>query len=163
MPVQLLRHFWLLALVVMLVNLALWRARLASAGHVARDEAREFIRGAAIAFAVLALAAEVIVIMAGWPNPFCMYTDPPSAPGVLPMWGLGMFSWALLLWWVWRGRGADMLARVGPALMRPRVRPGTYTARQVRIFVTAAVVLTAVGTGIMLSVGPPMPECRELF
>ena len=55
-----LRHFWLLFLIVMLINVAIWRTRLAalvSARRASEEEVDGFIRGLAIAIIGYALVS----------------------------------------------------------------------------------------------------------
>jgi hypothetical protein len=160
-----LRHFWLLFLVVMLINVAIWRTRLAalvSAGRASEDEVDGFIRGLVIAVVGFALASEAIVLAAGWPNPLCIYSEPLTSPGVVASFGVTLVLWAALMWWVWRGQGADLLARLGPALMRPPMRPAAYTPRQVRLAVSIVMAFAVIALVIGLQMQPPMPSCREL-
>lgn len=156
------RHFWLLFLAVMLVNVAIWRRRLdaaVAAGQATREDVSGFLRGAAVALAVYSLAAEAIVLAAGWPNALCFYGEPWSAPGALAMWALTLLAWALLLAWVWLGAGAERLARLGPVLTARPQSGRTYSARQVRLYVTGLIALVAVGLAVTLPVMPPMPRC----
>lgn len=156
------RHFWLLVLVMMLANIALWRRRLVAlvaAGRVSRDEVARFLRGAVIITVVVPLVAEAVALAAGWPNALCFYSEPWTAPAALVMWGLTAATSALVLWWVWRGRGAEALARLGPALGGRTARERSYTPRQVRLVVTGVVVLSAVGTIVNRAVSPTMPRC----
>ena len=102
------------------------------------------------------------MLAAGWPNPLCVYTEPMTSPGVVGSLLATIILWALLLWWVWRGPGADLLARLGPALMRPPMRPTAYTQRQVRVVVTLLLACAALALVIGLRMQPPMPSCREL-
>lgn len=160
-----LRHFWLLFLVVMLINVAIWRARLTalvSAGRASEEEVDRFIRGLAIAVIGYALVSEAIMLVAGWPNPLCVYTEPMTSPGVVASYLSTVVVWALLLWWVWRGPGAELLSRLGPGLMRPPARPTAYTPRQVRVVVTVLLAIAALAFVIGLQMQPPMPSCREL-
>lgn len=159
----LLRHFWLLVLVVMFVNVAIWRRRLeefVAAGRASRDEAARFLRGVVIAAVVITLVGEAVSLAAGWPNVLCVYGEPWTAPAALVMWGITAATWVLALWWVWRGRGAEMLARLAPALGGRAVRERTYTPRQVRLVVTGVVALSAVGTIVNRAVSPTtVPRC----
>lgn len=160
--IPILRHFWLVVLGVMLVNLVIWRQRLnavVSAGQATREDARGFLRGVAIAIVVFTLAGEGIVLAAGWPNPLCVYSEPWSSPGALATWALTALAWGGLLGWVWLGSGAERLARLGPVLVAKPVPGRTYSARQVRLYVTGLIAIIAIGLGINLSVMPRLPRC----
>ena len=149
----------------MLLNVAILRPRLLSlvaTGRVTRAEVDQFIRGAVISLVVFALLAEAIVLAAGWPNPLCVYTEPRTSPGVVASWGLTVIAWALLFWWVWRGRGADLLARLGPALMRGQVRATAYTPRQVRLATAALIAIMAVSLAMNLLMQRPDLSCHGL-
>lgn len=149
----------------MLLNIAILRPRLlamAAGGRATRAEVDRFIRGAVIALVAFALLGEAIVLAAGWPNPLCVYTEPSTSPGVVASWGLTFAAWALLLWWVWRDRGADLLARLGPALMQGQVRATAYTPRQVRFALTTLMVIMAVGLAIMLPMQLPVLSCHDV-
>ena len=157
-----LRHFWLAVLAVMLVNLVIWRQRLkavVATGQATREEARGFLRGVAIVVAVFSLAGEGIVLAAGWPNPLCFYSEPWSAPGALAMWALTALAWGGLLGWVWLGGGAERLARLGAVLVAKPLPGRTYSARQVRLYVTGMIAVIAIGLAINFTVMPRLPRC----
>jgi hypothetical protein len=66
---------------------------------------------------------------------------------------------AALLWWVWRGDGAEVLARNGPAYTRGSAMRTTYTPQKVRLWVTVLVVVSTVGGVAQLTFLPPrVPE-----
>jgi len=157
----LLRYFWFIALGVMLVNVALMRPRmkrLVELGRVTQDEADEFMRGAALAFGTPCLALGVIGLWARWHSPMCAgvlsFRDPPSTATALVISAI----WALLLWWVWIGSGAELLGRVGPALMNPNWER-TYSPTLVRWAVTIVVLVAAVGGAVTYRTMPPDLGC----
>jgi hypothetical protein len=162
MPDLLFQHFWLLLLGMMLVNVAVWRSRLArlvTLGQVSQTEVSRFLRGAVVAVTGYSLAAETIVLVAGWPDdPLCVYSRPWSSPGLLAMLGLTWSCYVLLLWWVWAGGGADTLARLGPALRR-RLRTEPYSPTAVRLFITGFLLVVTVGTVVTLTLMAPIPGC----
>ena len=158
----LLRYFWFIALGVMLVNVALMRPRmkrLVEFGRVTQDEADEFMRGAALAFGTPCMALGVIGLWARWPSPMCAgvlsFRDPPSTATALVI----LAIWALLLWWVWIGSGAELLGRVGPALMNPPNWERTYSPTLVRWAVTIIVLVAAVGGAVSYRTMPPDVGC----
>ncbi|MFL5541452.1 MAG: hypothetical protein ACJ8J0_20870 [Longimicrobiaceae bacterium] len=155
------QHFWLLFLVLMLVNVAIWRSRLArlvTAGRASQAEVSRFLRGAVVAFTGYSLAAEAIVLGAGWPSALCVYSGSWSSPGTLAMLVLTGSCYLLLLWWVWAGGGADTLARLGPALGR-RMREEPYSPAAVRVFVTALLAVVCAGAVINRTAVAPVPGC----
>lgn len=155
------QHLWLLCLGVMLLNVAIWHVRLArlvSAGRASREEVSRFLRGVLVALTGYSLAAEAIVLGAGWPSALCFYSGAWSSPGTLAMLVLTGGCYVLLLWWVWAGEGADILARLGPALGR-RVRDEPYSPTAVRVFITAMLAVVCVGIVINRSMTGPVPGC----
>jgi len=67
-------------------------------------------------------------------------------------------SWVSLLFWIWRGRGAEFLARVGPALTSHPSSDRTYSPGLVRAFITMLVVISAVGAGVAWRSMPVSPD-----
>lgn len=149
MPAPVFRYFWLLFIAVMLVNATIWRRRLReleAVGGVTRAEADQFLRGALIAIVSFALASELIILLSGLPDPSCMLSAPLSSPPTLAYAALTVAAWALLLRWVWIGRGAETLSRLGPALFtRGEITKREYSAAVVRAAVTGLVALSLVG------------------
>jgi hypothetical protein len=75
------------------------------------------------------------------------------------MWALTALAWGGLLGWVWLGGGAERLARLGSVLVA-KPQPGrTYSARQVRLYVTGMIAVIAIGLAINLRVMPQLPRC----
>ena len=142
------RFFWFIVAAVMLINVAIWRQRLSqlvARGVLSPDESARLVRGAALWLATPCLVLGAIAFAAGWSDPFCAgmlsFADAPRAATSV----IVLAVWAALLWWVWVGRGADLLARIGPALSnRPRY-DHTYTTAQVRAYVTTTVLIAGVG------------------
>jgi len=156
------RYFWFIALGVMLLNVAMMRPRmnrLVELGRVTQDEAAEFIRGTAFAFGIPCVALGLIGLWAQWPSPMCAgvlsFRDPPSTATALVI----LAIWALLLRWVWIGSGAELLGRVGPALMNPPNWERTYSPTLVRWAVTIIVFLAAVGGAVAYRTMPPDLGC----
>lgn len=163
MPPSIFRYFWLLFIAVMLVNAAIWRRRLRqleALGGISRAEADRFLRGAVIAIVTFALASELILALTGWPDLQCLVSGPLTTTPALATAAISVAAYALLLWWVWVGQGAQTLARVGPAVFtRGQVTRRQYSTSIVRAVVTGIVVLSFVG-GIVGRLGPiAQPPC----
>ena len=153
------RYFWLLFAGFSLVNVFIWRRRLtplAERGVVSRDEVAGFLRGATIWLVGGSLVAGSISLWAGWPSPFCAgmlsFADLPSTLMAV----LLIMSWVALLWWVWKGNGADFLSRALPELDRkpPRFRP---TPGMIRFVVTVTTAISAIATPIAWRMIPADP------
>ena len=156
--VWLFRYFWFIAAAAMLRNVPIWRRQLSSLvarGVLTRAEAERFMRGAALWLVGAPLALGLIALAAGWSGPFCggilSFEDAPSAATSVVV----LASWAALLWWVWIGRGAEFLGRVGPALAnRPR-HDRAYSPRVVRIALTTLVLWSGLGAALAWRRLPP--------
>ena len=153
------RYFWFIVAAVMLVNVAIWRRHLlplAAQGALDQDEVDRFTRGAAYWLAGPAVLLGLISLWANWPAPFCAgvlsFANWPQAATSAVL----LSAWVALLWWVWVGRGAPFLARVWPALSRPPARSAVSPA-QVRLAVTALVLVSAVGGTVAWRQMPPLP------
>ena len=148
---EIFKYFWFICAAVMTINLVAWRRRLATVverGIATQAEVDTFLRGAAAWVIGSALALGVISLVAGWTSPFCagiLAFD--TVPRTLTS-AVIVGAWCALLWWVWRGRGADFLARVGPAMGNRPSYDRTYSPTTVRAFVTLLIVANAVGASI---------------
>jgi hypothetical protein len=158
------RYFWFIAAAFMLVNIAIWRSRIGavvSRGVVTRADADRFIFWLAVWLVGVPLVMGVVAIAAGWSSPFCagmfMFDSVPRALSS----GLTLACYAALLWWVWRGTGAEFLSHVAPALGRRSSNDKQYSPAAVRAVVTAVVVISSVGGVIMWRTMPPLQgiEC----
>src|SRR5690349_6623926 len=112
-----LSHFWLLVLAILLVNIALGRLRmraLVADGALTALEADRFCVRAAIAFAVVCGVFEAASVLSGL-SIDCQLALPLADERLWPFHGLTLLAGAVLLYWVWRGGGDQILARVGPA------------------------------------------------
>ena len=155
------RYFWFLAAAFMLAYVLIWRSRseeAVSAGVVSREEFDEFIRWASVWLIGLPLLLGVISLVAGWPSPFCAripsFSDLPHALFSIVV----LLAWASMLWWVWRGSGAEFIAHVLPRLNPSRTADRTYSPAVVRVVVTAIVIVSGVITPIVWRVTPMPPD-----
>jgi len=148
----LLRYFWFLCAALMVANVAIWRRRLAvlvAQGTITPTEAARFTRGAALWLVTPCVVLGLIALSAGWSDPLCggllSFRDTPSAATSAVILG----SWAALLGWVWLGRGADVLGRIGPVLTnRPRY-DHTVSPAVVRASITASILVAGLGGSIV--------------
>jgi hypothetical protein len=158
------KYFWFVAAAFMLVNIVIWRQRFATIvdrGIVTRAEADRFVLGLAAWLVGGPLLMGTIAMAAGWSSPFCAgILQFDSVPRALIS-GLSVAAWAAVLWWIWLGKGAELLARVGPALARRPVYDKQYSPARVRLFVTTLIVVSGVGGAIAWRTMPPNPvlEC----
>jgi hypothetical protein len=142
------RYFWFVAAAFMLVNLFIWKRRLASVverGIATQLEVDQFMRWTTVALIGYPIVAGSIGLIAGWSWPLCsgvmLFTDVPRALVST----ITLSAWAAMLWWVWRRNGDEFIARVFPAL-DPRSAPNQrYSPRVVRWVVTVALVLNGIG------------------
>ena len=155
------RYFWFIAAVVMLANILIWRQRsetAVSSGLLSREQFNRFIRWASVWLVGLPLLLGAIGLAAGWASPFCAgmisFTDLPRTLCSLAM----LFASASLLWWIWSGNGADVISRVLPALNARGAKPRSHSPQQVRLVLTAAVIISAVVTPIIWRTMPLPPE-----
>ena len=163
LPGRLLEYFWLIAAAFMLLTAALFHARtstLVRAGHVTDEQRRRFALGLAAWSAGFCLAVQAVVWLTGESRTECLAALPPNTPASLATTVLTLVGWAALLLWVWRGRGAETLARFAPAMIRGGAAPRVYAPAQVRRFVTGVVVVAIVGSFVASVVAPAPPDCR---
>jgi hypothetical protein len=145
------RYFWFVCAAVMVANVMIWRRRLAvlvAQGTLTPKEAARFTRGAVLWLVTPCVVLGLIALSAGWSNPICggmlSFHDAPSAATSAVILG----SWTALLGWVWLGRGADVLGRIGPVLTnRPRY-DHTVAPAAVRVSVTAMILVAGLGGSI---------------
>lgn len=141
MPLE--RFFWFIFAVVMGINVFFWRRRLLIAvdhGRATRAEVDSFVRWLGTWFVGGGIALGVTELAAGWSSPFCAAVAPPGSIPHVVISVIEAAAWVMLLLWVWRGKGADFLARVAPALERSPNYEKTYPPQYVRAFVTILVV-----------------------
>jgi hypothetical protein len=155
------QYFWFICAGFMLINILVWRQRLAGAverGILTKTEMAQFIRWASGILVGGSILLGVIGAIAGWSSPFCagimLFTDVPRTLVSL----ITLSGWLGLLWWVWRGNGADFLSRVAPALSQRPAHDTWHSPRLVRLAVTAMVVFGSVGTVVTWRMMPLPPQ-----
>lgn len=155
------RYFWFIAAGFMLANIVIWRQRSETAvnsGILSQEEFNQFIRWASVWLVGLPLLLGAIGLAARWSSPFCAgmlsFTDLPRTLSSLVV----LFSWVSLLWWIWRGNGADFIARLLPSLNPSRRTPRTYSPQLVRLALTGVVIISAIVTPIIWHTMPLPPE-----
>jgi hypothetical protein len=139
--------------------------QLVTAGAVTATEARRFVIGVTLAYAVaLSPAVVVLPLLSRWTATACAAgTGAPSATLVIYGWFLWSLLWilVLLVWVRWSG-GAEYLARFWPSLSRGRGPVTPTTPKQIRSTVSLLAVVAILG-GIAGSVAmhrnPPTTNC----
>ena len=155
------KYFWFIAALFMLVNVFHVRTRLVALvdrGVASRREVNQFVLWLAAWFVIAPLILGAIGLAAGWSSPFCggimeFGTDYQILASVA-----NVAVWASVLWWVWRGAGADLLSRVGPALSIQPSYEKRYSPRSVRLAVTAFILLSSIGAIISWRMMPSSPD-----
>jgi hypothetical protein len=145
------RYFWFIAAGFMLVNIVVWRRRLAvvvTNGAATTDEVNRFVRGLVLWLVGMPVLIGTIAVGAGWDSPFCagMFSFGNAAQSLISV--IGLTGGLVLMWWIWRGNGADVLARIGPALGNRPVYDRPYSPRTVRLVVTALLLISNVGAAV---------------
>ncbi|HEX5409048.1 MAG TPA: hypothetical protein VFW89_04685 [Gemmatimonadaceae bacterium] len=161
MPLIFFKYFWFICAAFMVVNVSIWQRRLAAAadrGLATRTETDRFIRWVAAWAVGGPLIAGGVSLAAGWTTPFCAgILSFDSVPRTLVSL-LTVAASAALLWWLWRGTGADFLARVAPAFRPPATQDTQYSPQRVRVFLTAVVLSGLIGSAIAWRMAPLMPQ-----
>jgi hypothetical protein len=143
-PAWLLRHLWLLTLALTLLNLAGWHRRAAElvrAGRATNDERRALMVRLAIGAALFCGALQLIVWITGESRPECLAAFPPVTPASIASTIATVLLWVALLGWVWVGAGADLLAKLAPAVRAGSALARHYTPAGVRRGVTIFVAI----------------------
>jgi hypothetical protein len=155
------RYFWFICALFMLINIIIWRRRLAvvvERGRATQAEMDQFTTWASIGLVGGPMLLGIVGVFAGWASPFCsgvmVFTDVPRALVSV----ITLSGWIGLLWWVWRGNGADFLSRVGPALSQRPAYDKSYSPNVVRLAVTAIVLAAGVGSVVTWRTMPMPPE-----
>jgi hypothetical protein len=129
-----LRYFWFFCAAVMSVNIVIWRRRLrtvVSRGSAKQDDVDRFLRGAAASLIGGPILLGLIALAAGWSSPCCAgVLEFDTLPRALTS-GVIVAESLALLFWIWLGKGADLLAVVGP---RCRGAGTTGEPTQYRLF-----------------------------
>lgn len=155
------RYFWFIGAGFMLANIIIWRqksGRVVSSGILSQKEFNHFIGWATVWLVGLPFVLGAIGLAAKWPSPFCAgmlsFTNLPRALCSLTV----LFAWISLLWWIWRGNGADFIARVLPSLNPRGQTAPTFSPSVVRLAITGLVIFSAVLTPILWRTMPLPPE-----
>jgi len=154
MDLPVLTYPWVFIGAVLLLNVPIgyWRAgSLVAADRISEDERRRFAAGVGLTIAGYALAATAIQAASGIENFFCLLALPPRTVWGTLFWALQAAVTVALLWWVWRGRGAEVLARNGPAYTRGSVTRTEYTPEKVRLWVALLVAVSTLGGAAQLA------------
>ena len=155
------RYFWFIAAAFMLVNVVIIRRRLAplvERGIADRREVDRFVFWLAAWFVVGPLIFGTIAFSAGWTSPFCGGIMQFGDSWQILLSVANLLVWASVLWWIWRGGGDEFLSRAGPALARQPSYEKRYSARLVRLAVTAFIVLSVVLGMISWRMMPQDPD-----
>ena len=155
------RWFWFLAAAVMVVNLMIFRRRLAplvDRGVATRNEIDRFLAWLGLWFVVGPLVFGAIGLAAGWPSPFCGGMLEFGSREKMLLSAANLAIWGSVLWWVWGGGGAEFLSRAGPALGRQPSYDKRYSPRMVRVAVTALVLFSSIGAAVSWRTMPPSPD-----
>lgn len=154
MPPSLLRFGWLFLALGFLINIVVFRARLLAAarrGDLARADAERFVRALSAAFLGLALAQGAVGLASGQADPFCPLMLPPSSSAFSgAAWTVQLLWPLLLIGWLWRGDGAELIVRVLPFLGASDRPSRPLSARQVRLVCTAFLLVTNVAGFLLL-------------
>lgn len=159
-----LRHFALILVVVVAVNVLFGRYRataLVDAGRVTKAEVSSFCWGT---FGLLggAFAAWWLVQMAADArDPLCLLQVPPQQPAGIAVWSIQAALSGITLWWLWFRNGADTLARLAPAFTSGPVLERQFSPRAAGLSLSALVVLAPLGNILVqLSGAVPTLSCQ---
>ncbi|SRR6266571_4335211 len=159
------KFIWLFVLAILLLNLGVGYVRagaLITSGRLTEDERRDFMRGAILASSTYCLLLTAIQIASHMRDPFCLIQFPPKTGFAFATWAVIAGALMLLLRWLWQGSGAETLARMAPALTRGSTSR-TFTPRQVKIFLTAILLIAFLGNiAMQLTVTELRPVCTAV-
>ena len=156
-PSLLFEWFWLLAAAVLLVNLAIWRARLGRmqrAGEASADDIVRFLRPLCVGGLLACGLLLVIQRVAGWNSPVCAQVLPLSDPWALASLAVTLGAWSAVVGWVCVGEGAELISRLSPALGR-RYPGRAVSARVLRLAVPGLLLLALLGPLLSRMASPP--------
>ena len=125
----------------MLVNVFHVRTRLVALvdrGVASQREVNQFVLWLAGWFVIAPLILGAVGFAAGWSSPFCGGVMEFGTSYQILASVATVAVWASVLWWVWRGAGADFLSRAGPALATQPSYEKRYSPQSVRLAVTAS-------------------------
>jgi hypothetical protein len=104
----------------------------------------------------------MIAIGAGWDSPFCagILSFGNAAQSLVSV--IGLTAGLVLMWWIWRGDGAELLGRIAPALGNRPTYDRPFSPRTVRLAVTALFLFSNVGAAVNFRIlgGAPGMECH---
>lgn len=159
------RYFWFIGAAFMLVNIMIWRRRLdvlVVKGLATVDETNTIVRGLLVWLVGAPLLLGTIALGAGWSSPFCagFLAFGSAAQSLVSV--ITVTGYVTLLWWVWRGSGAELLARIAPAMGNKPDYDRRYSPAMVRLVVTAGILFSTIGTAINMRVLGAAPDmgCR---
>ncbi len=140
------RYFWFICFGVVLVNGFIWRGRvhqLVAMKRITDEEGASFLRAMTLGLAAPCLILGFIALRAHYDSPSCIgplnFQDAPGTISSIILIGW----WLAILRWVWIGQGAGLLSRIAPVLWTSPSWTTTYSAKIVRIVLTAVVVIAA--------------------
>lgn len=155
------KYFWFFGAAFTALNLFLWRRHLLVAvdrGKATRAEVDSFVRWTGLWLVGGPIALAISQIAGGWTSPFCAFDAPTNSVPLLTMEIGGAAGAVALLHWVWRGTGADFLARVAPAFQRRPDYDNVYPSSYVRTYVTFAVIVCLLSPLVWRMMAPsPVP------
>lgn len=155
------KYFWFLCAAIMLVNVFVWRRRLrvtVDRGIATNAEVERFVWWVGAWLVGGPIVLGVIGLAAGWRSPFCAEIFSfDTAPRLLTSM-VNVGACGTLLWWVWRGSGADFLGRVGPALATNPSYKKRYSPTAVRLTITALVLGSSIAAFMMPRSTPAFPD-----
>lgn len=139
----LMRHFWLLLIAVVAINLAYGRYRcrtLIKAGVVTADEVSRFVRSAFVLLGGAFFLFWLIQSRNPSTDPMCLIQFPPATGSAAAVWAVQALLSGTIVWWLWARNGHEILARVAPAFMSGPIGTRQFSPTRVRLLVTALVV-----------------------
>jgi hypothetical protein len=142
--------------------------QLVAGGTVTAAEARRFVIGVTLAYAVaLSPAVVVLPLLSRWTAAACAAgTGAPPATLVIYGWFLWSLLWILvLLIWVRWAHGAEYLARFWPSLSRGRGPVTPTTPKQIRSTVSLLALFALLGGiagAVAMNHNPPTASCPAI-
>jgi hypothetical protein len=137
------QYFWAIAIGFVAINVAIGYRRagaLVAQGQITARERTTFslwvIGGFTVLFGLQGLAQAID----GASTITCLFAFPPRTLGGTLSWAVTLITNGAFLLWLWCGRGADFLSRIGPAYLRgPADR--RFNPRTVRLALSALLII----------------------